>query len=152
MKWSWKGKKKIEQVPQGGGYEWLDKWCYTLLGPVKRHLDRWGAMFTHVPKHYQKMMIVAFFCLGAGLFTYLGIVLNHIPVLPAQISIPKHTVPHKMPLHVPGDPKKSESYQRIAAFRYYVDSLKSTSDGRKVYDSLYARHKGVFDSLDLIEP
>lgn len=44
-----------------------------------------------------------------------------------------------------------EEYNRIHAFKLYLDSLASDAKGKAIFDSITAMHPGLMDSLKLVE-
>lgn len=52
--------------------------------------------------------------------------------------------------HRTDDGLATQEYERIHAFCQYMDSLSATYAGRKLYDSILARHPGLLDSARFI--
>jgi hypothetical protein len=51
----------------------------------------------------------------------------------------------------PGVFISGETYKRIHSFKLYLDSLAKDAAGRRLYDSIVARHPGITDSLQQVE-
>jgi hypothetical protein len=74
---------------------------------------------------------------------------NHVAIKAAPVTFPQQPLKEK---HMQADELIAvEQYNRIHAFKLYLDSLAKDSSGQKLYDSIVKTHPGLKDSLQKIE-
>lgn len=154
MRWSWKISKAVRQNGQSRDqYRWADDTIQKYFPAVRKYANLFSDRLNRLPKKQSRILVACFFCIGTGAFVYVGFRRDTVSmhrIKPSAISQPAYVVLPDQDF-LPADSKNSTSYQNIVQFKYYIDSLSKTSEGRRIVDSLYSRHPGVFDSLTLID-
>lgn len=154
MRWNWKLPKAGRHTRQHKvQYKWVDDAIQKYLPAVRNYTNLFSDRLNRLPKKHSRMLVACFFCIGAGAFSYLGFRKDTVGIhriKPSAISQPAYVVLPEQAF-TPADPKNSPSYQNIVQFKYYIDSLSKTAEGRRIVDSLSSRYPGVFDSLKLID-
>ena len=103
-----------------------------------------------------KVIMLSFFCVCAGGFSFLLITRNLI----SNHTVSFRVIQVKTPLYIgkAGDEKTkvisivtNGEYERIQRFRKYMDSLARSLSGKKRYDYILMDRPGLMDSIILIE-
>ncbi len=107
------------------------------------------------PRIYIKMVLVVFCLLYGGISIYLMLDVFREPSAKIgidKISVPAHVIhPDTILLNQQLPLIAENEYQHIKAFRLYMDSLKHSSIGKLIYDSILHTRPGLLDSISLAE-
>ncbi len=150
-----KKRKKRDQpseIPQDG-----------FSGRVQKGIDRlqqkWALFMARLVSKFslrqQKTALIVFILLGASYCTYVllsGLSGKSRPGVSIDpISIPRHIEKTGEENLYPGIYVTDEDYAQVQQFHAYMDSLKSSASGKKVYDSIVSVRKGLMDSIRTLE-
>lgn len=102
-----------------------------------------------------KIALVIFCLIQGGTSTYILISVfrtSSTKINVEKVSIPSHVIQKDTSGRDEQEPVLSEkSYQRLKAFRNYMDSLQHDQAGRQIYDSILRVRPGLLDSVTQIE-